>query len=216
MTAGRREGGFTLLELLVSLAIFAVLSVIAYQGLQTVLDARERIESEAARITALQALFAIMGRDLEQAVGRPIRDDFGDRQPALRGSDAQLELSRSGRRNPAALPRSHLQRIAYLLADGQLVRRSWPVLDRPLESPAQDTVLADGILNLEFRYLDRQRQWQRQWPAPAARDNPPPERLPRAIEVVLEVEEWGVLRRLFRLPQAIDVESGQNEDQNPP
>ncbi len=202
----RHQAAFTLIELLVSLAIFAILSVIAYQGLQIMLDARARIEAQAARMTELQGLFAILGRDLEQAVGRQIRDDFGDPQPALRGDGTHLELSRAGRRNPAAFQRSNLQRIAYLLAENQLLRRSWPMLDRAQGSGHQESVLADHIQGLEYRYLDQALQWQAQWPPgiPAGQQQAV---LPRAIEVTLEVEGWGKIRRLYRLPRAIDVES---------
>ncbi|MFQ5487019.1 MAG: type II secretion system minor pseudopilin GspJ [Gammaproteobacteria bacterium] len=206
MNSPRRQAAFTLIELLVSLAIFAILSVIAYQGLQTMLDARARIEQQATRLTELQGLFAILGRDLEQAVGRQVRDGFGDPQPALQGNGTRLELSRAGRRNPAAFRRSNLQRVAYLLAENQLLRRSWAMLDRALGSGYQEGVLAEHIQGMEFRYLDQALQWQGQWPPsiPAGQQQAV---LPRAIEVTLEVEGWGKIRRLYRLPRAIDVES---------
>jgi len=215
MNIPRRQAAFTLLELLVSLAIFAILSVIAYQGLQTMLDARARIEAQAARLTELQGLFAILGRDLEQAVGRPVRDGFGDPRPALQGDSTHLELSRAGRRNPAAFRRSNLQRIAYLMAENQLLRRSCAVLDRAVGSTFQEGVLAGHIQSLEFRYLDQSLQWRGQWPPSTPQGNRQGI-LPQAIEVTLEVEGWGRIRRLFRVPRAIDVESQQNEDHDNP
>ena len=58
--------GFTLIELVVALAIFALLSVMAYSGLRLVLDARERTAQQAERLATLQLAFTVIGRDLEQ------------------------------------------------------------------------------------------------------------------------------------------------------
>ena len=210
----RTQHGFTLLELLVSLAIFAILSAIAYQGLESLLEARGRIEREAARINELQSLFTLLGRDLEQAVDRPVRDSFGEPLPALLGDAGRLTFTRAGRRNPAAFRRSTLQRVAYLMEGHRLLRRSWPVLDLAADSLPRDGVLGEGIQGMEIRYLDPERQWRNRWPPETAGRVPPP--LPLAVEVTLEVEGWGRIRRLFSLPQAIVVESQHNENQDNP
>ena len=210
--------GFTLMELLVALGLFAVLSLIAYQGLQVILDGRARAAAESDRIHVLQALFSVLGRDLEQAISRAVRDGFGDLQPALLGDSGRLEFSRAGLRNPAAFRRSHLQRVAYRLEEDRLLRLTWPVLDRAPDSLPREATLAAGIEELEFRYLDAQRRWSNQWPpstlsgSMAGGEPPPP--LPLAVEVNLTVQGWGRLQRLFLLPQAIVVESQQNEAQN--
>ena len=85
MNDPRRRGGFTLLELLVSLAIFALLATMAYTALNMVLNMRKEVEKRADRLTELQTAFMVMERDIEQAIARPIRDDLGDEQAALKG-----------------------------------------------------------------------------------------------------------------------------------
>ena len=65
MKGRRRNAGFTLLELLVSLAIFALLATMAYSALNTVLNARKEVEQRAARLTELQTAFMVMERDIE-------------------------------------------------------------------------------------------------------------------------------------------------------
>ncbi len=210
--------GFTLTELLVALGLFAVLSLIAYQGLQVILEGRARTSAEGDRIHALQTLFSILGRDLEQTISRAVRDGFGDLQPALLGDSGRLEFTRAGLRNPAAFRRSHLQRVAYRLEENRLLRLTWPVLDRAPDSLPREVTLASGIEELEFRYLDTQRLWSSQWPPSvlsgsiAGGESLPP--LPLAVEVNLTVHGWGRLQRLFLLPQTIVVESQQNEAQN--
>lgn len=96
----RRNGGFTLIELVVALAIFAVLSALVYSGLRTVLDARSHTDRQAARLAQLQTMFTLLERDVEQAVARRARDELGGILPAMRATASRyggtLEFSREG------------------------------------------------------------------------------------------------------------------------
>ena len=97
-----RQGGFTLLELLVAMAVFAIMSVVAYQGLRSVLQVNEVSREHAQVLADLQVSLSVLERDLSQLVDIRVRDEFGDRLPPLRllpGSDDYplLELVRAGR-----------------------------------------------------------------------------------------------------------------------
>ena len=194
--------GFTLLELLVALAIFSVVAVLAYGGLGTVLEQQGLTEENAERLGVLQKTYLIIERDIEQAVPRPVRDQFGDVQTLLVGGAAGLEFTRGGWPNPLGHPRSSLQRIGYSLEDQELVRHSWLVLDRAQDSEALHQTLAGDITRFELRYLDGQDSWREQWPGEDATGNSetPALELPRAVEVTLEHEYFGEIRWLFRLP----------------
>jgi len=204
MSARRSLAGFTLLELLVALSIFAVLATMAYAALNSVLTARKAVEAKSARLTALQTAFMIMERDIEQAAPRKIRDEFGDEQPALQGGGVGttvLTLTRDGWRNPLGLVRSNLQRVAYQFNDKQLIRQSWGILDRAPDTQAYSEVLLDEVTTVEVRFLDRDGQWSGYWPPQTGNVQqqavvPPP----RAIEVSVDVEGWGRITRLFRVP----------------
>ncbi|MEQ6340862.1 MAG: type II secretion system minor pseudopilin GspJ [Gammaproteobacteria bacterium] len=198
--------GFTLIELVVALAIFAVVSALVYGGLRSVLDTRNRVEEQAARLAGLQTAFVLMARDAEQATARRIRDDAGGPQPAMRGATSNgngaLEFTRTGWNNPAGRARSTLQRAGYLVRDGKLLRVAWTMLDRGPGDRPQETVLLDKVKGFEMRFLDPQMKWQLQWPL-ATTDNSSQVMLPRAIEVSVDVEGWGRIPRLFRVPGAI-------------
>ncbi|MCC6209096.1 MAG: type II secretion system minor pseudopilin GspJ [Gammaproteobacteria bacterium] len=193
MTTGQR--GFTLLELLVSLAIFAILGVAAYAGLDAVLNAKDRIEAKADQLGRLQMLFVLMGRDIEQAADRRVRDNFGDPLPPMFGNDTALEFTRAGWRNPAGLKRSELQRVSYGLSDETLTRASWDVLDRAQDSEPRSARLLDEVTVFEIRYLDGAGEWRGEWPAAGGAGT----QLPRAVEVTLDVKGWGRISRLFRV-----------------
>ncbi len=194
--------GFTLLELLVALAIFGVVAAMAYGGLQNALDTRAAADKQAAELAELQLGFTRMERDLEQIVARSVRDSLGDRQPALRGepgSETLLEFTRTGWRNPAGQTRSHLQRVAYRLKEGQLLRLSWNVLDQGPAAEPQQSVLLDNVSAVEVQFLDKSLAEQALWPKPEAAANNEKNTLPRAIQMSVEIKGWGRINRLFRV-----------------
>lgn len=199
----RRQTGFTLLELLVALSIFALLAAMAYGGLNTVLKTRKATDTQAERLARLQQTFFWLERDIVQAIDRPIRDEYGDPQPALRGvtlGDLRLELTRNGWRNPVGRVRSHLQRVAWGLKDERLMRYYWNVLDRAQDSKPLSTEMLDGVQRLELRFMDAAGKWGEVWPAVSRRGGPG-DPLPRAVEVTLESEREGRITRLFEVPQ---------------
>ena len=200
-----RSRGFTLLEILIALAIFALLAVMAYSGLNSVLRTREITEARADALNALVMANRMLARDLEQLVARPIRDEYGDVQPPLLGGSTigrMIELTRGGWRNPAGQLRSTLQRVAYRLDEDSLIREYWATLDRAQDSEPLEQNLLDGVQSVSFRFLDDAQKWHTEWPplgvtqaAGAGEAN-----LPLATEVTLDIEAWGEIRWLFRMP----------------
>jgi len=207
----RAQRGFTLLELLVAVGVFAVMSVMAYGGLKSVLDSRKQTDAQAQRLAAVQLTFTRLERDIEQMTNRRIRDEFGDPKAALLASSGReviVEFTHAGWSNPANELRSHLQRVAYTVKDNKLYRAYWLVLDRAQDSMPVQTVILDPVKSMEWRFMDNAGNWQTGWPPittatiPLAPGVPPAATvvpLPRAIEVSLELEDMGRLTRLFRV-----------------
>ncbi len=194
-----KVAGFTLIELLVALMIFAVLSVMAYGGLNLVLDTRERVAARTDLLAELQMGFTLIGRDLEQAINRGVRDEFGDPMVAMVANGGRMEFTRAGWRNPAGLPRSELQRVSYRLDDDELKRITWPTLDRTQANETSETLLLGGVTEFEFRFLKQDGEWLSFWP-PAGDGQQIGTGLPRLVEISLETEQWGRVTRVFRTP----------------
>lgn len=200
----QRHCGFTLVELLVAITIFSVLAAMAYGGLRSVLNTERAIDLSARRLSALQQTMLFVGRDIAQITPRAIRDEFGDTQPALRSqlnTLAAFEFTRGGWSNPAGQMRSSLQRVGYAVEDKQLVRYSWAVLDRAADSQPRRAVLLNDVLALKTRFMDEKREWSETWPLLGA-DAASAHRLPRAMEFTLELQDLGVVRRLFVIDSA--------------
>lgn len=202
--AQSRQTGFTLLELLVALAIFALLSVMAYAGLSTVLNTNAILDANMQRLTEIQRSVTLLSRDIRQTVNRAVRDTYGDPKRPLIGAATmdtlgipEIELTRTGYANPLGINRSFLQRVAYHVEEETLYRLSWRVLDQAQDSQADKLAICHEVKSLELRYLDQEDNWHEQWPP-----NDPDYQgatIPKAIEVSLELTDWGKIVRLLPL-----------------
>ncbi|WP_271194860.1 type II secretion system minor pseudopilin GspJ [Pseudomonas turukhanskensis] len=198
-----RSRGFTLLELLIAVAIFALLALATYRMLSSVMQADTATREHEQQLRELVRAMAAFERDILQVRARPVRDPFGEPRPALVGEDGDvtaLEFTRAGWRNPLGAARSRLQRVRWELSGELLQRRYWNVLDQAQDSQPQVQAVLDGVTSFSLRYLDRQGQWQTTWPGTDGTESERLEQLPRAVELVLEHRRYGQLRRLLRLP----------------
>jgi len=186
-------GGFTLVELLVAVGVLAVVAALAWGGLATLSSSRAQIEAEHLRLEALSRSFGRFEADLRAAVARPVRGEFGDSLPALRGEPGYLEFTRG---LPTSLIESSgpdLRRVAWRQAGSTMERLVWPTLDRaPGASPIVEAMLPD-VLGFELRYIDAQGRSMQRWLDGA-------DRLPRAVELRLDLQGQGSVRRLIELP----------------
>jgi general secretion pathway protein J len=154
----RKQKGFTLLEMVIAMAIFAVVMVIVMGGINLVLKSQEQVSTRAKRLAEVQMAVAVLARDLTQIVNRPVRDANGDLTAILKidpNSTIRLELTSGGNVNPnAQYQRSTLQRVGYGLENEALIRTTWPVLDRAINTPQLRRHLLSHVAALKVEYLN--------------------------------------------------------------
>lgn len=204
--------GFTLLELLVAVAILAIIGVASYRLLSNTITTRDTVSAHDLKLVQLQKTMQIMQRDIEQVALRPVRDEFGDTQPALyMPKENILELTRAGWRNPLGEARSELVRVRYGVEDGVLKRYYWDVLDRAQDSRPKAINLMEKVTDFKVRVLDgRNLQWTATWPPLdqlKTEKNKLP--MPTAVEISFSVEPYGELRRLFRVVGGSDAATSE-------
>ena len=203
-TSINKKQGFTLLELLVALSIFSMISVMAYGGLQTVITTKNSTQQASTRIAEVHLAMLRIANDLRQSVARNIRDEHGDSLAAMTSatsSGEQVEWSRAGYRNPARLKRSNVQRVAYKIEQHKLMRLTWPVLDRAQDSEVMKTEVLSKVESVEWRFFNSENVWVSEWPeqtnAAAAFS------LPQAVEINVVLEDFGSIQRLILLANKV-------------
>ena len=118
--------GFTLIELLVAIFITTIVFALGYGAINQAVKNRTILETTQDRLIAVQGAIRTMVLDFSQLVPRPVREPLGDGyQPAIFAdarATALVTFTRGGWTNPAGVQRSTLQRLRYVLKDGELRR----------------------------------------------------------------------------------------------
>ena len=202
----RKLAGFTLLELLVAMGIFAVIGAMALGGLNAVVDQTTIAREQMDRLNRLQRAVRLMSGDFNSLAPRFVRDELGTagEGPLLadgRLFGVELRLTRGSWPNPAGLPhRGTLQRVQYRLEDDKLIREYWPVVDHVLGQEPRSEELLTGVNEFKLLYLDGQDEWQTQWP-PAQNSTAVASPRPRAVRIMLDLQDWGPVERLLEVAQ---------------
>ena len=207
----RRGGGFTLIEVLIAMAITAMVATLAFASLDSTMDSAESLREQGERISEINRAWNLLSRDLSHFVDRPVRNEFGSVVPAIVGGERvekTLAFTRVGWFNTLGRRRSHMQRVRYTLEDTTLYREPFQVLDRTSESEPQRVALLENVNLMEFRFLGESIQlapndfetenWPEAW---GLNGGVGVNTVPDAIEVRLELEDWGEVRWLYELPQ---------------
>lgn len=195
----RHTRGFTLVEVLVTLFVFGILSVVTIGILNQALLLKDQINTSDAAVREVQLSHAILKADLGQLVMRAVRDSSGNTEPFVfegrdgSNSGAVLKFVRDGWQNPADYsPRSSLQRVHYVFEDGLLMRRAFSRLDDGFERSSFDRVLLSDVEALKIAfYFDG--QWRDSWAVPAQGSGV----FPNAIAFDVRSRALGDVRQVF-------------------
>lgn len=178
-----RQKGFTLLEIMVALVIFSLLSLMGHQILQGVMRNNEIVRQHADRLGGTVRLFALLEQDLSQASIPSVSTLSGKKEggfTATTATDKVFHLTRRNWLNPTQAARSSLQEVAWHFVNGRLTRTNL--------SENRITASFDGILSVRLRFLSNN-VWKTQWENTVE--------LPQAIEITLDVIALGEVQRVF-------------------
>jgi general secretion pathway protein J len=192
-----KRSGFTLLEILIAIAIVALLALMGYRALSALSESESRLSAEATRWRTLDLFFARLEADLREAVPRPARSGAAREAAWLAAVDAAgngaLAFSRAGP-DFAIDPGSVGQRLGYRLRNGSIEVLYWPGYDRPRNGEPAAYALLSGVTQFRLSYLTGTGIWVDSWPIGGEAD------LPRATRVMVtlasgeEIERWLALR----------------------
>ena len=198
-----RAKGFTLIEILIALSVFAIVATLTSTVLFSSFNTRIRVNRHADRLVSLQLAISLLERDTEQTLVRAIRTNEMKLDPAFTGQSYYMEFTRSGMANPRSLEKqSTLQRVALVCLNHQLLRRSWESLDPVNKKIYEEKILLDNLSNCQFQYLNQTLQVLSEWRENAVSQAQKSEPMPKAIQISLGLNEWGKGSFLFPLPGA--------------
>ncbi|GAB6405177.1 type II secretion system protein GspJ [Pseudomonas sp. MHK4] len=177
-----KQDGFTLLELVIAIAIFALLGLASWTLFDGVVRVQQGTLSHERELRNLQRAVAVIERDLLHIAQQPVLLD-----------PTRLQLLRGNWRNPLDLPRSERQVLTYRFDNGVLWRDSRA---EGAQSVQQQKLLED-VRDLRWRLYDSQVGWRSYWPSAANL------KAPLALEIQLSAGRFQAIRRVLLLPGAL-------------
>jgi general secretion pathway protein J len=200
--------GFTLIELLVAISILAIVAVLGWRGLDSIIRSRITLTEQLEQTRGMQLTFAQMESDCANVASIIV---IGNR-PQLVADGERLRLVRTvfADDQPA-----RLEVVVYRLKDGVLSRREsiatrdLKQLDALWSSTADDSdstqpvVLQSGVTSMAMRMWLGNGPWQTDAAPSAEAKSPPPGQLSnptalRGLEVTLQTKaNVGPLLKVF-------------------
>ena len=210
---GTKQRGFTLLEILIAMAIFSLIGLASTGVLSTVIDSSELSESRFERLQTLQRAMMTLERDILQAADRAVRIDGESNEVVIIGGEDVIESEadgiafvRTGWQNPQLmLRRSTMQAVGYRLQEQKLQRVYGNYVDNVTGYEPKVRVLLENIedLQIEF-YVNKSKNPQ---DSEAWESSLQGTELPMGIAVIITSTEFGEVRREFALAAGSEASS---------
>jgi len=194
--------GFTLVEVLVSLFIFSILSAASLAVLTSVLGSKDLMAERSNELRQRATLRILLKADFANTIVVPKTDAFGQPQQAIffggsLGDDRFLSLSRTGWDNPGGIERrSGLQAVEYVLKDKTLVRQIRARFNPVAATPVLEQVLIGEVERVILAFYDGE-NWVDNWLTGVPPSGVPS--LPKLASVELEFSDGKNLRQVFRV-----------------
>ena len=192
MTRRHPEAGFTLVEMLVAMMIFAMIAVAGIGLLRASVDTQAAIDDRLGGINAQERVAALFTADLGQAIARPQLGQSESRQPSFRGTPSSVSLIRGGWANPDGLPRSSLQRVEWTGSQSSVSRIAHLHLDG--SDPGQPAIIQRDVESLRLRYRRADGSWTESFSSTKR------EMLPAAVELTARARGGPPLVVIAALP----------------
>ena len=204
MRSSNKTLGFTLVEILVALLVFAVVGLLSTRLLSQSIDNQNNLQDRGQRLAEIHRAMRVLQRDIVQLSRRKIRDAQGEELPALIVSDqGAIEFSRVGWRNPLRQPRSEVQRVGYRWQDEKIIRGYWLTLDRSYDAePAYQTLL-ENVEAIEFFAVDQLGNEHSKWPLDPEANVVTEEGEALYLAAILvraEIAPYGMIERIWQVP----------------
>lgn len=196
-----KQRGFTLIEILIALAVFAIIASFTSYILAQSFQVDKRLKIQREQKHKIELALILLRRETQQIINRPVRGNEQSLFPGFIAHADTLEFTRNGDVNPnAAVQRSTLKRVAYLCYGSKLIRRTWNLLDSPDRRQFRSQVLLDHVKSCGFTYMDYKHQSHSEWKIIAGDKKDQLSPLPTSIICHLNLDNFGKVDIVLPLP----------------
>lgn len=228
------NAGFTLIEVMVAISIFAVVAAGVYRVLSAMVDTQSKVVAHSDALRDLQRALWLISMDMNQLVARDVRKPDNNRSPAFIADDDDylVQFTRQGLRNPMLLARSDLERVAYSIGAApyqydqeesgdsnkrnkkksrNLLRHTWGAVDQRNNAEENIQVLFRNVDEIRFEFLDEKGNWKEDWPEKKLDDKAHIRTLPEAVKMTIKTGKYGDIERIFQVGNVVHKEKAKQE-----
>ena len=196
--------GYTLIEVIIALAIFALVAAMTGGVMLQAFDTKKRLSAETEQLNELHVMLTLIRRDISQITNRAIRGNEMRLYPPFIGESNYTEFTRGGFVNPnTVLQSSTLKRVAFLCGHHALTRRSWAAVDSPTRRDTSDQILLQHLTHCSFSYISKSQEKLPSWRPYAVSQEQKNASIPTAIELSIALKKRGEIKLLFPIPEGI-------------
>ena len=193
------RNGFTLIEMLVGLSIFALLASAGVGLLRVSADTQQAVDESLGEQAGIERIALLLDSDLSQVVDRPSATPSGGDRAAFSGSETTMQFVRGGVIALDTRARSDLRRVGWGVEAGTLKRLTFEQVDGG-DDRLPDAALMDGVSGFALAYRNAAGDWVSSWPD--ATGDP----MPRAVRVTLQAERVPETVMIVALPSVAPFE----------
>jgi|GEM_PF-2323536 len=168
--------GYTLVEVLIAMTIFAIVGVLVATGMHSILQHYSYNRQLLKELSAQVLAQALIDRDLHQLVSLPSSTELHSFEFIKQNVESDLQHRQGS-----------FTQVAYQLQDQILYRQS-----RNLLKPAlSQTVILTSVKDFQVRFLNKNGEYSPIWPSSKA------DKLPKAIQLSIDLGKAGQIRRVY-------------------
>ena len=225
-----QQHGFTLIEILIALFIFAIISVMTAVGIRRMINTQQHVAISTQSLQRLQLAMTLFEHDIHAINPHRIKTDETTAGGLIQSGGGGIEFITANNINPGMYAaRGILRQVAYRVMSGIWTRITWPVADPLTSTPNIQQALLPGVESFQIKYINQQGQELSSWPPSNDNDTQSILNLigenkilqlqsqqtpPAGIEIELKTKLFGTIRRLFVindqfLAKPVNLEDGE-------
>ncbi|MCX7120186.1 MAG: type II secretion system minor pseudopilin GspJ [Gammaproteobacteria bacterium] len=189
------NNGFTLIEMLIAMFIFAIVGILAAMSLHSIIHAHEKLKKTDQQLFQLQMTMTLLRRDISAVINRKVRNDNGDASPAFFASGAtDITFTRTAPLN--------MRRVGYVLQNNNFLRLTWSSLDQAPGAKPESQIMVRDVKSIDWQFIDDKNNALTIWP-PSVGSNIQIEnqsKLPKVVLMVMTLKNNEVIQGVFPIP----------------